>query len=32
MMRLAFLLGGLLFCASVQALDWKSDITLSLSR
>lgn len=29
MMRLAFLLGGLLFCASVQALDWKSDITLS---
>ena len=29
MMRLAFLLSGLLFCASVQALDWKSDITLS---
>ena len=29
MMRLAFPLSGLLFCASVQALDWKSDITLS---
>jgi len=29
MMRLLFLLSGFLFCASVQALDWKSDITLS---
>ena len=29
MMRLAFLITGLLLCASVQAMEWKSDITLS---
>lgn len=28
-MRLFFFISGLLFCASVQALQWKSDITLS---
>lgn len=29
MMRLAFLITGLLLCASVQAMEWTSDITLS---
>ncbi|MBS1206266.1 MAG: pilus assembly protein pilin FimA [Proteobacteria bacterium] len=28
-MRLFFFISGLLFCVSVQALEWKSDITLS---